>query len=57
MNADSSFNSDYYEDDENKKSLLGKFKLIFGASSLVFLCHNFFSLYYLIFSQVLMIKV
>ena len=34
--VDSSFNSDYYEDDENKKSLLGKFKLIFEVSSLVF---------------------
>ena len=42
--VDSSFNSDYYEDDENKKSLLGKFKLIFGASSLVFSVIIFFSL-------------
>ena len=41
--VDSSFNSDYYEDDENKKSLLGKFKLIFGASSLVFSVIIFFS--------------
>ncbi len=42
--VNSSFNSDYYEDDENKKSLLGKFKLIFGASSLVFSVIIFFSL-------------
>ena len=42
--VNSSFNSDYYEDDENKKSLLGKFKLIFGASSLVFSFIIFFSL-------------
>ena len=42
--VDSSFNSDYYEDDENKKSLLGKFKLIFGASSLVSSVIIFFSL-------------
>ena len=42
--VDSSFNSDYYEDDENKKSFFGKFKLIFGASSLVFSVIIFFSL-------------
>ena len=42
--VDSSFNSDYYEDDENKKSLLQKFKLIFGASSLVSSVIIFFSL-------------
>ncbi len=33
--VESSFNSDYYEDDENKKSFLSKIKLIIGATSLV----------------------
>ena len=42
--VESSFNSDYYEDDENKKSFLSKIKLVIGATSLVFSFIIFFSL-------------
>ncbi len=42
--VESSFNSDYYEDDQNKKSFLSKIKLVIGATSLVFSFIIFFSL-------------
>ena len=42
--VESSFNSDYYEDDENKKSFLSKIKLVIGATSLVFSFIILFSL-------------
>jgi len=42
--VESSFNSDYYEDDENKKSFLSKIKLVTGATSLVFSFIILFSL-------------
>jgi S-DNA-T family DNA segregation ATPase FtsK/SpoIIIE len=42
--VESSFNSDYYEDDENKKSFFSKIKLVIGATSLVFSFIILFSL-------------
>ena len=42
--VESSYNNDYYEEEENKKSIIEKLKISFGAISFTFSLIIFFSL-------------